>query len=111
VADGGDQPDAPPYRSGVAVTDADGHVLEHIGRFGKTKDWPERSQCPAGVLRENGTMPSSRDDDLATIETRTWRSVYSGFSQSALLIGCVQKTPPSVMVWLPPTSVARISNS
>ena len=38
-------------------------------------------------------------------------SVYSGFSQSARLIGSVQKTPPSEMVWLPPASVARISNS
>jgi len=34
VADGGDQPDVPPDRSGVAVTDEDGHVLERIGRFG-----------------------------------------------------------------------------
>ena len=34
VADGGDQPDVPPDRSGVAVTDADGRVLERIGRFG-----------------------------------------------------------------------------
>ena len=34
MADGGDQPDVPPDRSGVAVTDADGHVLGRIGRFG-----------------------------------------------------------------------------
>ena len=34
VADGGDQPDVPPDRSGVAVTDEDGHALERIGRFG-----------------------------------------------------------------------------
>jgi DNA-binding beta-propeller fold protein YncE len=34
VADGGDQPDAPPDRSGVSVTDEDGHVLGRIGRFG-----------------------------------------------------------------------------
>lgn len=34
VADGGDQPEAPPDRSGVAITDADGHVLDRFGRFG-----------------------------------------------------------------------------
>jgi peptidylamidoglycolate lyase len=34
VADGGDQPEAPPDRSGVAITDADGHVLGRFGRFG-----------------------------------------------------------------------------
>ena len=34
VADGGDQPDAPPDRSGVAVTNGDGHVLGRVGRFG-----------------------------------------------------------------------------
>jgi peptidylamidoglycolate lyase len=34
VADGGDQPEAPPDRSGVAVTDADGRVLARFGRFG-----------------------------------------------------------------------------
>jgi hypothetical protein len=34
-----------------------------------------------------------------------------GFTQVAGVFGGVQNTPPSVMVWLPPTSVARISNS
>jgi peptidylamidoglycolate lyase len=34
VADGGDQPEAPPDRSGVAITDGDGHVLDRFGRFG-----------------------------------------------------------------------------
>jgi peptidylamidoglycolate lyase len=34
VADGGDQPDVPPDRSGVAVVGADGAVLERFGRFG-----------------------------------------------------------------------------
>jgi peptidylamidoglycolate lyase len=34
VADGGDQPEAPPDRSGVAITDAAGHVLARFGRFG-----------------------------------------------------------------------------
>ena len=34
VADGGDQPDAPPDRSGVAVLRADGTLIEHFGRFG-----------------------------------------------------------------------------
>jgi len=36
---------------------------------------------------------------------------YSGFTQLAGSIGAVQNTPPSLMVWLPPSSVARISNS
>lgn len=34
VADGGDQPDSGPDRSGVAVVAADGHVLQRFGRFG-----------------------------------------------------------------------------
>jgi peptidylamidoglycolate lyase len=34
VADGGDQPDAPPDRSGVAIVDPDGKVLERFGRYG-----------------------------------------------------------------------------
>lgn len=34
VADGGDQPDIPPDRSGVAVVRPDGTVLERFGRFG-----------------------------------------------------------------------------
>ena len=34
VADGGDQPQAPPDRSGVAMTDMDGQVLARFGRFG-----------------------------------------------------------------------------
>ena len=34
VVDGGDQPDAPPDRSGVVVLGPDGSVLERFGRFG-----------------------------------------------------------------------------
>ena len=34
VADGGDQPDGPPDRSGVAVAQPDGTVLARFGRFG-----------------------------------------------------------------------------
>ena len=34
VADGGDQPEAPPDRSGVVITDTEGHVLSRFGRFG-----------------------------------------------------------------------------
>jgi peptidylamidoglycolate lyase len=34
VADGGDQPTAPPDRSGVAVLDSHGRVLTRFGRFG-----------------------------------------------------------------------------
>jgi peptidylamidoglycolate lyase len=34
VADGGDQPEAPPDRSGVAITDAEGRMLARFGRFG-----------------------------------------------------------------------------
>jgi DNA-binding beta-propeller fold protein YncE len=34
VADGGDQPEVPPDRSGVAITDAEGRMLARFGRFG-----------------------------------------------------------------------------
>ncbi len=34
VADGGDQPEVPPDRAGVAVVDADGHLITRFGRFG-----------------------------------------------------------------------------
>jgi peptidylamidoglycolate lyase len=34
IADGGDQPKAPPDRAGVAVVDADGHLITRFGRFG-----------------------------------------------------------------------------
>ena len=34
VADGGDQPDTPPDRSGVAVVRPDGSVIERFGRWG-----------------------------------------------------------------------------
>jgi peptidylamidoglycolate lyase len=34
IADGGDQPDAPPDRSGVAVLRSDGTVIERLGRWG-----------------------------------------------------------------------------
>ena len=34
VADGGDQPNEPPDRGRVLITDPNGHVLETIGRFG-----------------------------------------------------------------------------
>jgi len=34
IADGGDQPEAPPDRAGVAVVDADGQLLARFGRFG-----------------------------------------------------------------------------
>jgi len=34
VADGGDQPKAPPDRSGVAVVDSDGNVIGRFGRWG-----------------------------------------------------------------------------
>jgi peptidylamidoglycolate lyase len=34
IADGGDQPKIPPDRGGVAVADADGHLITRFGRFG-----------------------------------------------------------------------------
>ncbi|MGB7738716.1 MAG: peptidyl-alpha-hydroxyglycine alpha-amidating lyase family protein, partial [Steroidobacteraceae bacterium] len=34
IADGGDQPKAPPDRAGVAVVDADGQLIMRFGRFG-----------------------------------------------------------------------------
>jgi peptidylamidoglycolate lyase len=34
IADGGDQPAAPPDRSGVAIVDQDGKVLQRFGRYG-----------------------------------------------------------------------------
>lgn len=34
IADGGDQPAAPPDRSGVAVVDVDGRLITRFGRFG-----------------------------------------------------------------------------
>jgi peptidylamidoglycolate lyase len=34
IADGGDQPETPPDRSGVAVVDADGQFVTRFGRFG-----------------------------------------------------------------------------
>jgi len=34
IADGGDQPEAPPDRAGVAVVDADGQLIARFGRFG-----------------------------------------------------------------------------
>jgi hypothetical protein len=34
IADGGDQPEVPPDRAGVAVVDADGHLMTRFGRFG-----------------------------------------------------------------------------
>lgn len=34
IADGGDQPEVPPDRAGVAVVDADGQLVTRFGRFG-----------------------------------------------------------------------------
>jgi DNA-binding beta-propeller fold protein YncE len=34
IADGGEQPETGPDRSGVAMVDLDGHVLQRFGRFG-----------------------------------------------------------------------------
>ena len=34
IADGGDQPETPPDRAGVAIVDADGQLITRFGRFG-----------------------------------------------------------------------------
>lgn len=87
-------------------------------------------RSPARLLTRSRTSPdracldsSSRSRLIAVGPRRCARRVQDarasasralpryGFTHLARVIGGVQKTPPSVMVWLPPASTAKTSSS
>ena len=77
-------------------------------RPGEDASWPHAAQSQRSNWLATGFHPSTAlPPDRATSPRRR---AY-GFVQFAGVIGGVQKTPPSVMVWFPPFSVAKISNS
>lgn len=66
-----------------------------------------RSVAISGRPRERIAGPPAVADGPAVLSVAR----DYGFTQSTARIGVVQKTPPSVIVWFPPFSVARTSNS
>lgn len=67
--------------------------------------------CPATThFRCRSIGLPDTEDGAPAITHRRGSDLY-GFTQFATVIGGVQTTPPSVMVWLPPFSVASTSSS